>query len=94
MGKDLLVLVLSSSPPHPPPPFRSPCSRVRYRSDKDGDGVLTFPEFVSSLSVTARGTVEEKLDWAFELYDIDSDGEISFDEMVKIVESIYDMVRG
>lgn len=44
------------------------------------------------LSVLVRGSLEEKLEWAFSLYDINGDGLISKDEMVSILSSIYSMM--
>ncbi len=44
------------------------------------------------LSVLARGTLHEKLQWAFNLYDINGDGIITREEMMNIVSAIYDMM--
>ena len=44
------------------------------------------------LSVLARGTVREKLLWAFSLYDINGDGLITKEEMFDIVSAVYDLM--
>jgi len=45
--------------------------------DKDRNGSIRFEDFVIGLSVLLRGSVTEKLNWAFNLYDINKDGYIT-----------------
>ncbi|KAI0242092.1 Kv channel-interacting protein 4 [Lamellibrachia satsuma] len=60
--------------------------------DQDHDGAVSFEDFVTGLSVLARGTFQEKLQWAFGLYDINGDGVITRDEMLDIIVAIYDLL--
>jgi len=42
-----------------------------------------------SLSVIARGSLDDKLRWTFDLYDVDGDGVVGRAEMTSVVASIY-----
>lgn len=49
-------------------------------------------KFVQGLSILSRGTLEEKLCWTFQLYDINSDGHITKEEMSDIVTAVYNLM--
>eukprot|EP00061_Rhincodon_typus_P015882 g43808.t1 len=42
--------------------------------DTDHNGSVSFENFVTGLSVILRGSIEDKLSWAFNLYDLNKDG--------------------
>ncbi|XP_032986283.1 Kv channel-interacting protein 2 isoform X5 [Rhinolophus ferrumequinum] len=60
--------------------------------DTDHDGSVSFEDFVAGLSVILRGTIDDRLNWAFNLYDLNKDGCITKEEMLDIMKSIYDMM--
>ncbi|XP_073343195.1 A-type potassium channel modulatory protein KCNIP1 isoform X3 [Pagrus major] len=60
--------------------------------DSAHTGSIKFEDFVTALSILLRGTVTEKLQWTFNLYDINRDGYINKEEMTDIVRAIYDMM--
>ncbi|XP_052431049.1 Kv channel-interacting protein 1 isoform X1 [Carassius gibelio] len=60
--------------------------------DTSHNGSIKFEDFVMALSILLRGTTTEKLQWTFNLYDINRDGYITKEEMTDIVKAIYDMM--
>lgn len=60
--------------------------------DDNKDGSINFQEFVTALSVMTRGDPNEKLEFAFSMYDLDGNGFIDKEEMTKIMESFYKLV--
>lgn len=49
-------------------------------------------EFVLNLSILSRGTLDEKLEWTFQLYDVNGDGFISKEEMTEVMTSVYELM--
>ncbi|XP_065809334.1 Kv channel-interacting protein 2-like [Labrus bergylta] len=60
--------------------------------DTHNNGSVSFEDFVLSLSIILRGSINDKLNWAFNLYDLNKDGCITREEMTDIMNSIYDMM--
>ncbi|XP_067935908.1 Kv channel-interacting protein 4-like isoform X2 [Watersipora subatra] len=60
--------------------------------DKDNHGCITFEEFLHSLSDLIYGSLEDKLQWVFNLYDQNRDGFVSRTELATMITAIYDMM--
>lgn len=59
--------------------------RVVSKYNEDKSGSLTFAEFCQALStLSGKATLDEKLHFAFDLYDVNGNGAISPDEMFDV----------
>ena len=60
--------------------------------DGNGNGELEREEILNSLVVVLGGSPEEKIEAAFLIYDIDGNGLISFEEMLKHQTAVFKMI--
>ncbi|KAG1675640.1 Kv channel-interacting protein 4 [Nymphon striatum] len=50
-------------------------------------------EYLLMLSSMSRGSINEKLHWIFNLYDVDRDGYVTMRDMLELVSAVYDMMH-
>ena len=56
--------------------------------DHDDTGRINFRQFISMLSIQLKGNLQQKLEWAFDLYDIEKTGYISKKEVGEMITSM------
>ncbi|CCE61865.1 hypothetical protein TPHA_0B01930 [Tetrapisispora phaffii CBS 4417] len=62
-------------------------ARIMEVFDSDNSGDIDFQEFITGLSIfSGRGSKDEKLRFAFKIYDIDKDGYISNGELFIVLK--------
>ncbi|GFG40873.1 hypothetical protein Cfor_08903 [Coptotermes formosanus] len=60
--------------------------------DREQSGTITFRDFMLGLSIVMKGTLQERLRWAFSLYDVNHDGYVTRAEMLAVISAIYDLM--
>ncbi|KAH0619921.1 hypothetical protein JD844_014359 [Phrynosoma platyrhinos] len=60
-------------------------------ADKDGNGYLSFREFLDILVVLMKGSPQEKSKLMFQMYDIDGNGFLSKDEFFRMLRSFIEI---
>ncbi|NXL28454.1 EFCB1 protein, partial [Glaucidium brasilianum] len=63
--------------------------RVFDTFDRDNDSCISVVEWVEGLSVFLRGTLEERIKYCFEVYDLNGDGYISREEMFQMLKNSF-----
>ncbi|CAF4358386.1 unnamed protein product [Rotaria socialis] len=69
-------------------------SAIYQAFDIDNDGKVDFREFAIGFLLTTKGTMEEKLDYTFQLYDIDKNGYIDQSEIDTMAKYVLRMLGG
>ncbi len=57
--------------------------------DSNGDGFVDKGELLSGLSLTCRGTPQQKMDLMFQLWDTNGDGKLDQEELTKCFHKCY-----
>jgi calcium/calmodulin-dependent protein kinase I len=56
--------------------------------DRDGNGSIDFPEFLTGLGMIYHGSIDDKQKFLFDMYDLDGNGEVSKDELLTMLSYI------
>jgi len=68
-------------------------AQIVFRAiDRDRTGGITFGDFMDFLSIISKGSEQEKILWSFQFFDVNQDGKITREEMIKVSESVYELM--
>ena len=55
-------------------------------------GLITFADYAHALSRLLRGSMDERLDFVFRLYDLNGDDVLTRDELQEIIQAVYQLL--
>ncbi|XP_068013113.1 calaxin [Melanerpes formicivorus] len=61
--------------------------RVFHTFDRDNNNRISVEEWVRGLAVFLRGTLDERIKYCFDIYDLNGDGYITRDEMFQLLKN-------
>ena len=61
--------------------------------DRERTGGITFGDFMDFLSVITKGTDQQKILWSFQFFDVNQDGKITREEMIKVEFGPYKYIH-
>merc|ERR1712150_11961 len=56
--------------------------------DRNHDKTVCFKELMAALSLSKRGPMRQKIEWLFDIYDVDGNGRITLTELTDVVRSM------
>jgi serine/threonine-protein phosphatase 2B regulatory subunit len=56
--------------------------------DSDGSGTINFKQYISGLALLTKGSLKDQIAFSFKLFDLENTGEISQDEMKKMLTAM------
>ena len=76
-------------------PFGEPidyCHFLFQAFDVDKSKFIDFKEFILALSITSRGSMEQKLAWSYRMYDFRRTERVDYKDMLQVNRAIYKML--
>ena len=61
--------------------------------DQDGNGFISFREFLDMIVIFAKGSPEDKIKLMFDMYDVDHSGRLDREEFKKMLRAMMEMVN-
>ncbi|UJR20814.1 hypothetical protein I4U23_023926 [Adineta vaga] len=60
--------------------------------DRSNTGMIQFEDLITVFSILMHGSIEERLGWIFDLYDLNKDGKITRVELLQLVAAVFQLI--